>query len=91
MLEAKKGNGVNYDCKYYPCHKDLNDCTFCYCPLYPCELEERGGVWLDNKIWDCTECTWIHQVKTVESLYSCIGYYSKQYDGLQKMINEPED
>ena len=26
----------NKDCKYFPCHKGLDDfnCLFCYCPLY---------------------------------------------------------
>jgi Zn-finger protein len=27
---------VNKDCKYYPCHKDIEDinCLFCFCPWY---------------------------------------------------------
>lgn len=26
----------NRECKYFPCHKGLEDfnCLFCYCPLY---------------------------------------------------------
>jgi Zn-finger protein len=27
---------ANRDCKYYPCHKGLDElnCLFCFCPLY---------------------------------------------------------
>ena len=26
---------VNQACSYFPCHEDLEDCTFCYCPFIP--------------------------------------------------------
>jgi Zn-finger protein len=80
--------GINYDCKSYPCHKDLQDCTFCYCPLYPCEKTDKGGKWTDNKIWDCSDCTYVHDSDTVETMYGCIEYYLKQFIMLQEMIKE---
>jgi len=77
-------NRINKACAAYPCHdKDkLEDCTFCYCPLYPCENEEKGR-WkegiihpLDEKrekfkirIWDCSNCTWPHNKKRVDNLF----------------------
>ncbi|NQU83769.1 MAG: hypothetical protein HQ536_03585 [Parcubacteria group bacterium] len=58
--------GPNKGCKYYPCHDNIEDCTWCYCLIYPCEDESRGGYWLKNletnkEIWACEKCNWIHQ------------------------------
>ena len=63
---------INKNCKYYPCHKNIEDCTFCYCPFYPCGKKYRGGKWIKNKnkkdIWDCTNCTIIHREDVVKKL-----------------------
>lgn len=55
---------------FYPCHdKDkLEDCTFCYCPLYPCK-DDKKGQWYEGKIWDCSSCTWIHEKQRVDSIF----------------------
>ena len=29
-------------CKFYPCHEECIDCSFCFCPFYPCGLSENG-------------------------------------------------
>jgi threonine-phosphate decarboxylase len=29
--------GSNRECNYYPCHFESQDCTFCFCPFYPCQ------------------------------------------------------
>ena len=56
----------NRDCKYYPCHKDLEhiNCLFCYCPLYfkdECpgnpKYIEKG----DKVIKSCIDCTFPHE------------------------------
>jgi Zn-finger protein len=73
-MQKIKHSGKQVQCKYYPCHIDLEDCTFCYCPYYPCE-DETLGDWLESlndKIWDCSYCTWIHQVETVSQIYDLI-------------------
>lgn len=56
--------GSNRNCEYYPCHFDGQDCTFCYCPFYPCndpflgkEIISKKG----NKTWSCKDCFWIHR------------------------------
>ena len=63
---------------------DLN-CLFCYCPWYNNETSEGGcrignplgtGKWfnreghpISNEVWDCSDCLYPHQEKTVrESL-----------------------
>ena len=39
MLRAQMEGGIvggNRECPYFPCHHPDQDCTFCFCPLYPC-------------------------------------------------------
>lgn len=31
-------------CEHYPCHFEGQDCTFCFCPFYPCEDGRLGHV-----------------------------------------------
>lgn len=56
--------GSNKECPYYCCHFQDQDCTFCYCPFYPCEDEDLGG-WLvgrrGNTVWNCSDCLLIHR------------------------------
>ena len=57
--------GSNLDCPYYPSHFIGQDCTFCYCPFYPCH-DETLGEWVDSsstgeKIWACTNCLLLHK------------------------------
>lgn len=56
--------GPNTDCEYHPCHFADQDCTFCYCPFYPC-LDEDFGRTIASKrgkdIWDCSPCLFIHR------------------------------
>ncbi len=66
---------INQACEHFPCHKELEDCTFCYCPLYPCMNEERGGKYLRvgrRRVWDCSECSWIHQKIVVDKIFELI-------------------
>ena len=55
---------TNKACKYYPCHKNLEDCTFCNCPFYACGNKRRGKYITNVEgklIWDCSKCTWINE------------------------------
>lgn len=54
--------GIDKGCKYYSsCHHAfLEDCTFCYCPFYPCGDKSTGGKWIKGAIWSCEDCNWIH-------------------------------
>lgn len=70
---------INKECSSYPCHKDLEDCTFCYCPFYPCMNKENGGKMLTVyqgttkcKIWDCSECNLVHKKEFVDKAYEII-------------------
>lgn len=72
----------NRECKYFPCHKGLDDfnCLFCYCPLYsikeclgnPRFIESEGKV-----IKDCTYCTFPHQAENYDLLVEFLSKNSK--------------
>ena len=59
---------INKNCKYYPCHKGIDEinCLFCYCPLYfmdscpgtPEYIERKG-----KKIRDCSGCIFPHKAE----------------------------
>lgn len=59
-------------CEYYPCHFNCQDCTFCFCPFYPCEDPRTGGRWIDSttgsKVWSCESCTIIHRNEVVQDI-----------------------
>ena len=69
---------IKYKCKYYPCHEDLEDCTYCYCPIYPCKIEELGGKWIKKKTWDCSDCNIIHYTAIVKFIKLCRRKYEKR-------------
>ncbi|MEM3736522.1 MAG: cysteine-rich small domain-containing protein [Candidatus Bathyarchaeia archaeon] len=67
LIRAGKILGINVSCDYFPCHKNLEDCTWCYCPFYPCEDELTGGRYVKANqpglaVWSCKDCTWIHRL-----------------------------
>jgi glycerophosphoryl diester phosphodiesterase len=52
------------NCPYYPCHHfPEQDCTHCFCPLYPCKDEELGSYVRTRKgkrFWSCVNCQLVH-------------------------------
>ncbi len=72
VLEDKKLVGPDETCDYYPCHFTGQDCTWCFCPFYPCEDEQTGGEWVKKEdgssIWGCSECYWIHNSEVANAL-----------------------
>ncbi|HEX7628440.1 MAG TPA: threonine-phosphate decarboxylase CobD [Candidatus Methanoperedens sp.] len=60
------------DCEYYPCHFSGQDCTFCFCPFYPCENTRTGGELIHRStggtVWSCAGCNLIHQGHIAENL-----------------------
>ena len=66
---------INKSCAYFSCHKGLEDCTFCYCPFYPCKDQARGEfIFTKNKkkIWSCLDCSWIHKKKNVDNIFKLV-------------------
>lgn len=67
---------INRACRFFPCHTGLEDCTFCYCPFYPCLDEKKGGFVYSDKnkkgVWSCESCGWIHERKVTEGIFDLI-------------------
>ena len=82
LLRALDGlYGSNYECKYYPCHFYGQDCTFCYCPFYPCLIYDLGGELIlteDGYVWSCKGCSWIHEKEIAEEVIYRLSGYPKQ-------------
>lgn len=62
-----------HECKYFPCHKTVENCILCFCPAYPCFDKRTGGRMWKGKVWDCSECTLVHKDETIKK----IGKYIK--------------
>ncbi|NLT38362.1 MAG: cobyric acid synthase [Methanomassiliicoccus sp.] len=63
--------GPNKDCPYYYCHFDGQDCSLCFCPLYPCMDPRLGGMVVSKRgteVWSCESCLWIHRGEVAKEL-----------------------
>lgn len=84
--EIEKGwIGPDENCPYHPCHFTGQDCTFCFCPFYPCFDEDLGSFIKSRKgpdIWDCSFCLFIHRQEAGRFIMSEIKRMS---------ISDPKD
>ena len=67
----------NHACEYFPCHKvdtpENFNCLFCYCPLYALGDKCCGNPkFLDNKIKDCSNCTFPHKRENYDKIISML-------------------
>lgn len=72
-MKKQKLKGIDKECKYQPCHDGLEDCTFCYCPFYPCNQNDTGGFEkissrTGQMIWACSSCIFVHKAKNSEKI-----------------------
>ena len=71
---AKGWIGCNRRCKYNPCHYEGQDCTFCYCPFYPCNDtrfgKELGRPKMNDTVWACDTCLMIHDTDVCKYIVS---------------------
>jgi threonine-phosphate decarboxylase len=70
-INNKKITGLDKSCEYLPCHDNLEDCTFCYCPFYPCNNPISGGKMVissrtGKEVWDCSKCLLPHKTKNAQ-------------------------
>ncbi|MDF0590184.1 glycerophosphodiester phosphodiesterase family protein [Candidatus Methanocrinis natronophilus] len=60
------------ECQYYPCHHfEGQDCTHCFCPLYPCRDPQLGRfikAKRGKRLWSCVDCTLVHRPKVARYL-----------------------
>ncbi|MDR2867028.1 MAG: hypothetical protein LBV13_06495, partial [Methanomassiliicoccaceae archaeon] len=66
--------GPNTNCPWGPCHYTGQDCTYCFCPFYPCGDEDLGSYLntTKGKIWACTHCHLIHRTPVCKYIASRI-------------------
>ncbi|MFX1392554.1 MAG: cysteine-rich small domain-containing protein [Promethearchaeota archaeon] len=72
-IKKKKIKGIDLSCEYYPCHEGLEDCTFCYCPFYPCNHNDTGGFEkissrTGQPVWACSSCIFPHKEKNAKQI-----------------------
>jgi threonine-phosphate decarboxylase len=81
------------DCEYYPCHFKGQDCTFCFCPFYPCEDTRTGGKLISKStggtVWSCIDCRLIHDGKIAEKVLEAL-IKNKKIKDVWKLTVEPE-
>lgn len=62
------------NCDYYPCHHFAEqDCTHCFCPLYPCRDTDLGRFVITKRgkrVWTCIDCRLVHRSPVAEYLSS---------------------
>ncbi|GAB4307713.1 MAG: precorrin-3B C(17)-methyltransferase [Methanobacteriaceae archaeon] len=89
FLKGEITEGENLECEYYPCHQHPQNCTFCYCPFYPCGDGSTGGKWIkDKKVWSCEDCLWIHDNRTVKCILPKLNKILKETDDLKNRKKE---
>jgi precorrin-3B C17-methyltransferase len=88
-LAGEGSKGPNLGCEYYPCHQHPQNCTFCYCPFYPCGDPSTGGHWIkEKKVWSCDQCTWIHQDNTVQCIEGKLPSIMEKVEDLEDKKKE---
>ncbi|TGC09129.1 threonine-phosphate decarboxylase CobD [Methanolobus halotolerans] len=80
--------GSNLSCEYYPCHFEGQDCTFCFCPFYPCKDERTGGQWIESSsggdVWSCLYCDIIHKPEVVDDVLSVLVKEGRNKESIKK-------
>jgi threonine-phosphate decarboxylase len=81
------------DCEYYPCHFKGQDCTFCFCPFYPCEDTRTGGKLIQKStggtVWSCIDCKLIHDREIAEKVLVEL-MKNKKIKDVWKLAMEPQ-
>ncbi|MEX2719995.1 MAG: cobyric acid synthase [Candidatus Wukongarchaeota archaeon] len=94
LKEIKAPVGIRVDCPYYlkygsTCHFEGQDCTFCFCPFYPCMDPYTGGMMVKGRRsrkwrWSCKECRWVHEPEVVERILKEV----REVEGGAKLTRE---
>ncbi len=91
-MENSSNFFTNRQCKYYPCHKNIEDinCLFCFCPLYfqsVCPGNPEFVTKGDRVIKSCMYCTFPHKVENYDRLMKILSakkndeVYEDQFHG----------
>ncbi len=80
------------DCEYYPCHFEGQDCTFCFCPFYPCEDKRTCGELVQRPtggtVWSCAGCRLIHEGEIADKVLKAL-MKGKKVREVWELVMEP--
>lgn len=84
-LKHKEIKGLDLSCHYRPCHEELEDCTFCYCPFYPCCEPDSEGFEIMSKrnklpIWACNNCILPHRSENAQMILDDLVELGTDFD-----------
>lgn len=79
---------IRINCERYPCHFPEQDCTFCFCPFYPC-MDSRTGGRLESE-WTCEACTIVHRQDVSEMMIQGI-MRGDELDVIRKRLDKRLD
>jgi glycerophosphoryl diester phosphodiesterase len=71
VLDQPVRDTTKENCEYYPCHFPGQDCSHCFCPLYPCRDPELGRfvrTKRGKRFWTCIDCHLVHKPEVAEYL-----------------------
>lgn len=88
-MKNKKLKGLNKECAYLPCHDGLEDCTFCYCPFYPCYQNDTGGFEkISSKtrkpVWVCSSCIFPHKTENARKILKELIKLNLDFDSITR-------
>lgn len=83
------------NCEYYPCHHfPEQDCTHCFCPLYPCRDTELGRfvrTKRGKRVWTCIDCRLVHKPDVAKYLTEHPDVSAHQLKVLDGAISSTSD
>lgn len=89
--------GQNLSCPYHPCHFRGQNCSFCYCPFYPCNDGRLGYSVRGHRgddVWSCEDCLFIHRDFLVKDVMDAIkkeGLTADDTERLGQLFREATD
>ncbi|MBN1215582.1 MAG: hypothetical protein JXA99_09060 [Candidatus Lokiarchaeota archaeon] len=89
VINEKKLRGKDKNCHYFPCHDEIEDCSFCYCPFYPCndtnmgEYKKKGTLCIET-IWACSSCVFNHNKKNAEKILKALISSNCEFQQISK-------
>ncbi|MFX1258946.1 MAG: cysteine-rich small domain-containing protein, partial [Promethearchaeota archaeon] len=67
----------------------LEDCTFCYCPFYPCYQTNTGGFEkissrTGQPVWACSSCIFPHKTKNAQKILEGLIELNLDFNSIPK-------
>ncbi len=86
-IKNNKISGLDLGCQHRPCHEGLEDCTFCYCPFYPCNDPVTGGILIISKgtgqpIWSCSKCIFPHKSMHAQEILNGLVRLGRDFESI---------